>query len=278
MSSSQNPDGHGAGVLDSDDEVLSGEAVAIEVQPVGVFMRSLGAMIDMLLSWALFVGYIAVRYWMLGATGDGALDRILSVLAIVTSFVVVPCAVETLTHGRSLGRLAVGGRIVRMDGGAAGFRHAFIRALLGVLEIYMTFGAVAFLTGAFSGRSQRLGDLVAGTYSQKVRTPALPARAPVMPAGLESWAAIADVARMPDRLARRISQFLENAAQLHPASRARIAQDLLTEASAYISPVPTAPAEAVLVAATVLRRQRERRALALADERVERLSGIRVGG
>jgi len=262
--------------VDGDDEVLSGEAVAIEVQPVGVFLRTLGAAIDMLLSFALFLGYIAVRYWMIGATADAALDRILAVLAIVTSFVVVPCTVETLTHGRSLGKLAVGGRIVRVDGGAAGFRHAFIRALIGVLEIYMTFGAIAFLTAAFSGRSQRLGDLVAGTYSQRVRTPALPVRVPVMPAGLEPWAAIADVARMPDRLARRISQFLENAPRLLPASRARIAQDLLTEASAYISPVPAAPAEAVLVAATVLRRQRERRALALADERVERLSGMRV--
>ncbi|GAA4485245.1 RDD family protein [Microbacterium panaciterrae] len=277
MSSSPNTDALASGHLDDDDEVLSGEAVAIEVQPVGVFLRSLGAAIDMLLAWALFLGYIAVRYWMIGATADAALDRILSVLALVTSFVLVPCAVETLTHGRSLGKLAVGGRIVRVDGGAAGFRHAFIRALIGVLEIYMTLGAIAFLTAAFSARSQRLGDLVAGTYSQRVRTPALPFRVPAMPAGLEPWAAIADVARMPDRLARRISQFLENAPQLLPASRARIAQDLLTEASAYISPVPAAPAEAVLIAATVLRRQRERRALALADDRVERLSGVRVG-
>ena len=266
-----------ADALAADDEVLSGEAVAIEVQPVGLFLRTLGAAIDVLLSYALFFGYIAVRYWMLGATGDVALDRILGVLAIVTAFVIVPCAIETLTHGRSLGKLAVGGRIVRVDGGAASFRHAFIRALIGVFEIYMTIGAIAVLTAAFSARSQRLGDLVAGTYSQRVRTPARPVRVPVMPAGLEAWAAIADVARMPDRLARRISQFLENAHRLLPAARARIAHELLTEASAYISPVPAAPPEAVLVAATVLRRQREQRSLALADERVERLSGVRVG-
>src|SRR5690606_25214199 len=103
----------------------------------------------------------------------------------------------------------VGGRIVRLDGGATGFRHAFIRALIGVLEIYMTFGAVAVLTGAFSARSQRLGDLVAGTYSQRVRTPRLPVHTPSMPPALAEWARVADVARMPDRLARRISQFLE---------------------------------------------------------------------
>ena len=264
--------------LDRDDEVLSGEAVAIEVQPVGLFFRALGALIDGALCWAVFIGYLVVRVWLIVTVGDPALDRILSVLALVTAFVVLPCAIETLTHGRSLGRLAVGGRIVRVDGGGAGFRHAFIRALVGVFETYLTFGAVAFLTAAFTARSQRLGDLVAGTYSQKVRTPRLNPRPIAMPAGLESWAAIADVARMPDRLARRISQFLDSAPQLLPAARARIAYELLAEASAYISPVPTAPPEAVLVAATVLRRERESRALRIADERVRKLSGVDVGG
>lgn len=268
---------HSIAALDPGDEVLSGEAVAIEVQPVGLFFRALGALIDGVLSWAVFVGYIAVRYWLLGAFGDPALDGILSVLALVTAFLIVPCTIETLTHGRSLGKLAVGGRIVRIDGGAAGFRHALIRSLIGVFETYLTFGAVAFLTAAFTARSQRLGDLVAGTYSQKVRTPRLVARVLVMPPGLEAWAAIADVARMPDRLARRISQFLDSTTQLLPAARVRIAHELLTEASAYISPMPAAPPEAVLVAATVLRRERERRALALADVRVQRLSGVDVG-
>ncbi|MBS1672492.1 MAG: RDD family protein [Actinobacteria bacterium] len=270
-------DGHASHALDASDEVLSGEAVAIEVQPVGLLLRALGAAIDALLGFVIFFGYLAVRYWVFSALADDAVDRILTVLAMVTAFVIVPCTVETLTHGRSLGRLAVGGRIVRADGGGAGFRHALIRALIGVLETYMTFGAIAFLTGAFTARSQRLGDLVAGTYCQRVRTPRLAVRIPVMPVGLESWATIADVARMPDRLARRISQFLDSAPQLLPAARARIAQELLAEASDYISPIPPVPPEAVLVAATVLRRERERRALALADQRVQRLSGVDVG-
>lgn len=263
--------------LDRDDEVLSGEGVAIEVQPVGLFLRALGALIDVLQGVAIYVGYALIRTWVMAEWGLESVDGILTVTALVTAFVIVPCTIETLTHGRSLGKLAIGGRIVRVDGGAAGFRHAFIRALIGVLEIYLTLGAIAFLTAAFNARSQRLGDLVAGTYSQRMRTPALTSRALVTPPGLESWAAIADVARMPDRLARRISQFLDNAPKLLPSARARIADDLLAEAAAYISPLPAAPAEAVLVAATVLRRERERRALGIADARVQRLSGMNVG-
>ncbi|WP_217184484.1 RDD family protein [Streptomyces sp. AC495_CC817] len=264
--------------LDTSDEVLSGEAVAIDVQPVGFLLRALGAIIDMLVGILVYVLWIFLRLWLLGiGVLDEATDTIASIMAIIVSFVVLPITMEVALKGRSLGKLAIGGRIVRVDGGAAGFRHAFIRALLGVLEIYMTVGSVAVLTGAFNARSQRLGDMVAGTYCQRVRTPKLTPVAPVMPVELLGWAQIADVARMPDRLARRISQFLQTAPNLVPAARARVAQDLLSEASAYVSPMPAAPPELVLLGVTALRRERERRALENADRRAEKLTGRRVG-
>ncbi len=264
--------------LDTSDEVLSGEAVAIDVQPVGFLLRALGAIIDMLLSFAVFILCIFVQIWLSDAgLLDEATGRIAIVVSIVVSFVVLPITIEVLMKGRSLGKLAVGGRIVRIDGGATGFRHAFIRGLLGVLEIYMTLGGIAVLAGAFSSRSQRLGDMVAGTYSQRVRAPRLISNVPVMPPALAGWAQIADVARLPDRLARRISQFLLSAPRMVPAARARVAQELLTDAAPFVSPIPPAPPELVLVGITVLRRERERRALQNADARAERLTGRRVG-
>ncbi|WP_243224873.1 RDD family protein [Microbacterium sp. CIAB417] len=264
--------------IEASEEVLSGEAVAIDVQPLGFFLRVLGALIDMALSFGLYVLFLFLRIWMLDAgLIDDAIDRILNVSSMVVCFVVVPVALEVSLRGRSLGKLAVGGRIVRVDGGATGFRHAFIRALLGVLEIYMTFGSVALLTGAFTARSQRLGDLVAGTYSQRVRTPKLVPHEPALPPMLAEWAGVADVARLPDRLARRISQFLRTAPQMMPQARARIADQLVAEALPFVSPRPIAPAEQVLAAITVIRRGRERRALQIADERAERLSGRSIG-
>ncbi len=261
-----------------EEEVLSGEAVAIDVQPIGFLLRALGALIDMAISFALFILFMILRLW-LGDIGvlDEATDRIANVVSLVISFVVVPVGVEVALRGRSVGKLAVGGRIVRIDGGAIGFRHAFIRGLLGMLEIYMTFGSIALLVGAFTARSQRLGDLVAGTYSQRVRTPALAYHAPALPPALTDWARIADVARLPDRLARRISQFLETADRMTPVARARVAEELMADASPYVAPLPLAPAEHALAAITVIRRQRELRALMIADQRTERLTGRRVG-
>ena len=259
-------------------EILSGEAVAIDVQPVGFVLRAAGALIDMAIGFALFLAVTWVQVWLMS---EGLLNehtfRILMISAAVLSFLVLPITVEVAMRGRSIGKLAVGGRIVRVDGGAITFRHTFIRALVGVLEIYMTFGGAAVITGALTSRSQRLGDLVAGTYSQRVRTPALHSHQPHLPPSLTSWATIADVARMPDRLARRISQFLANAQRLSPSARSSVAQELAAEAMPFISPVPAVSAEELLMGITVLRREREQRALRIADERAERLSGRRIG-
>lgn len=263
--------------IDTSDEVLSGEAVALDVQPIGFMLRAAGALIDMLIVFATLIAWIFLRLWLLdiGILTEST-DRIANVLAVVFCFLVLPVTVEVITRGRSVGKLAVGGRIVRIDGGAISFRHAFIRGLLGVLEIYMTFGGLAVLVGAFSARSQRLGDLVAGTYSQRVRTPRLVPVEPILPPALAGWAQIADVARMPDRLARRISQFLQTAPNMVPAARARVAQNLLADAAPFVSPMPAAPAEMVLVGVTVLRRERERRAIENANRRTEKLTGRRV--
>ncbi|MFY9712417.1 MAG: RDD family protein, partial [Microbacterium sp.] len=143
--------------------------------------------------------------------------------------------------------------------------------------IYMTLGGIAVLAGAFNARSQRLGDMVAGTYSQRVRTPKLIPHAPALPPSLAGWAQVADVARLPDRLARRISQFLQTAPRLAPGARVRVAQELLAEAAPFVSPMPPVSAEEVLMGITVLRRERERRALQYADRRAEKLTGRRIG-
>nr|WP_274637844.1 RDD family protein [Microbacterium bovistercoris] len=254
------------------DEVLTGEAVALDVQPLGFFLRALGTVIDMLVGVAFLLLLAWVSGWMLGRNIISTdASSILGVTVIVLVTVVLPTAVETLTRGRSLGRFAVGGRIVRADGGAAGFRQALIRALVGVLELWMTLGGIAALVGAFTPRSQRLGDLMAGTYCQRTRTPALPAHAPDMPPALLPWAEVADVSRLPDPLARRCAQFVRQAERMEPSARARLAASLAAEVTPFVSPVPQTDAETLVRAAVAARRDREYTALRLEDERVARL-------
>ena len=255
------------------DEILTGEAVALDVQPVGFFLRGLGTLIDVILGLIVFVLFALVASWLIGQSIlDVVALPILTVTVLVTVTVVIPTVVETMTRGRSLGKLAVGARIVRADGGASGFRQSFIRALVGVFEIWLTVGAVAALVGAFTPRAQRLGDLMAGTYSERTRTPRLPPPAGILPPPLAGWASVADVARLPDRLSRRIAQFVQNADAMQPPARVRLAAALAAETAAHVSPVPPVDSEMFLRGVVAVRRDRELRALQLEGQRVAALT------
>ncbi|MBB2965489.1 RDD family protein [Leifsonia aquatica] len=257
-------------------ELVTGEAVTLDVKPASYILRAAGTFID----WVVYMLVMLGCVLLLVATGGGldeALVRALVVLILVFGTVVIPLTVELASRGRSLGKLAVGARIVRDDGGAIGFRHAFIRALTGVLEIFMTVGGIAALVGLLNTRSKRLGDLLAGTYSQLVRVPAPRPLDLYLSPALSGWAATADVGRLPDRLSRRIAQFVRQAPQLTPAARYGLSTELAREASAFVSPLPDVDAETFLVGVALLRRQRDARGLALEQQRLDRLAPVLEG-
>lgn len=253
------------------DEILTGEAVALDVQPLGFFMRALGALIDVAAGILLLLLFFFVTGWVVGGLGFDALTGILTITMLVVVWVVIPTAVETLSRGRSLGKLAVGGRIVRTDGGAAGFRQAFLRALLGVLEIWFTLGALAGIVATFTPRSTRLGDMIAGTYCERTRAPKLPPPAGPVPPQLEEWANVADVARLPDRVARRAAQFARSAGGMDPAARVRAAASMAAEVAPYVAPLPRTDPETLVRAVVAVRREREYAALQRVDARATAL-------
>lgn len=259
--------------------LVTGEAVALDLHPTGFVLRAAGAIIDFLVSIGLFVLLeLAITSPLLsGLLLDSASEAAATVAALVFSIVVVPTVVETATRGKSLGRLVVGARIVRDDGGAIGFRHAFIRALTGSIELYSTLGGFAAMVALLNSRSKRLGDLLAGTYSQNERLPRIVEPAFSVPATLVPWSRTADVARMPDALSRRITQFLTQAAHLTPPARQRLAAELAREASGWVSPVPPGDPELFLAAVTVLRREREAEAFRLEAERLRLLQPVLAG-
>jgi uncharacterized RDD family membrane protein YckC len=254
------------------DSVLTGEAVALDLRPTGFALRAAGTVID----WLVYFGsYLVIAFALFFAAeragSEQAAYGIVAIAALVGCLVVAPVTVETLSRGKSLGRLAIGSRIVRDDGGAIGFRQAAIRALVGVLEIYMTFGGLAALFGLFTSRTKRLGDLVAGTYSQYERVTRVAPPLFGVPPQLTSWAGVADVARMPDALSRRVAQFLTQAPQLTPDRRRFQAVQLAGEVAAFVSPLPPVDAELFLAGVAVVRREREYAAILLEQDRLERV-------
>jgi uncharacterized RDD family membrane protein YckC len=263
---------------DEADELITGEAVALDLRPAGFMLRAAGSAIDFAAYMIVIVAVVLLVMSLPGiAQVDSALIQALVVLLLVLCWFVIPVVVEVLSHGKSLGKLALGLRIVRDDGGAIGLRHAAIRGMLGVLEIFMTLGMGAFIVGLFNSRAKRLGDLLAGTYSQHERIPHYQTPIYGVPLPLVEWSLTADVARMPDALSRRIAHYLAQARGLSPETRVRLGRQLASEASIYVSPLPVADAELFLAAVASLRRDREFTALQLEKRRMEKLRPV-LGG
>jgi uncharacterized RDD family membrane protein YckC len=266
---------------DVEDTVMTGEAVALELRPTGFALAAAGAAIDfavygigglLLISFGILLPLSQSSLGNDSATVSAALSA-----SLVLVLVVIPVAVELLSHGKSLGRLAVGARIVRDDGGAIGFRHAFIRNLSGLLEIYATIGGLAAIFGLLNGKSKRMGDYLAGTYSQYERVPK--AAEPVfgVPIELQAWAVTADVARLPNRLAQRMTKFLRQAGQLSPTTREHFAGQLATEASVWVYPLPAVRPELFVAGVIALRRDRELVAFQLEKQRLDQLGPAMTG-
>ncbi len=259
--------------LERPNELIIGEAVALDLRPASFVLRAAGAMIDFLVYFGTYLVLFLLFMNVAGNLGlDQAITTTISVAGLVIAIVVIPTAVETLTQGKSLGKLAVGARIVRDDGGSIGFRHALIRSLTGVFEVFMTFGGGAAIIALLNSRSRRLGDLVAGTYSQNERVAQSVAPVYGVPLPLEAWATTADVATLPDALARRVAQFLAQAGRLTPHTRERLARSLASEVVAFVSPVPQAEPELFLAAVAAVRRDREFAALQLQKSTLDRLA------
>jgi uncharacterized RDD family membrane protein YckC len=261
-----------------DQALITGEAVALDLRPAGFVLRAAGAAIDFVVYMGSFVvGAVIFVTQAVDAGLDEALIRAISIVGLILFLVVAPIAVETISRGKSLGKLAVGARVVRDDGGAIGLRHAFIRGLVGVFEVFMTFGGAALLVGLLNSRAKRLGDLLAGTYSQHERFPNFHTPVYGVPINLLEWAETADVARMPDALSRRIAQFLAQARGLSAPTRIRLARELASEAALYVSPLPESDAELFLAAVAALRRDREMAALSIEKRRLEQLRPVLTG-
>lgn len=240
------------------DGILTGEGVLLDARPTSAATRLLAALLDLgVLTAGLIVLLVAVNG--LGPDVSEELGRILVIVLLATIMVVLPTTVDTLTRGRSLGKLATGIRIVRDDGGPLVFRQALVRALVGVVELWLTLGTVALICSIVHPQGKRVGDILAGTYAVRVRGAAKVRAAVVMPRHLAGWAHTADLARLPDGLALSVRQFLGRAVTLHPASRVQLGSQLTTEVQRYVNPPPplgTHP-EAFLAAVLAERRERE---------------------
>ncbi|MFE7859856.1 RDD family protein [Streptomyces sp. NPDC057403] len=237
-------------------ELVTGEAVALELRPARLPSRALAVLLDLVVAVAV---YVVVTIALVAATAslDDAAQFAVSIATFVLLLVGAPIAVETLSHGRSLGKLACGLRVVRDDGGPIRFRHALVRGAIGVVEILMTFGVIACIASLVSSRGRRLGDVFAGTLVVRERVPA--ARTgflPPPPPWLAGRFSELDLSAVPDGLWLAVRQYLTRMHQLDPQVGWSMAERLSSDLAARTGTiVPHGVPPTVYLAAVMQERQ-----------------------
>lgn len=237
-------------------ELVTGEAVALELRPAKLPSRALAVLLDLI---AVGVVYTVVTIVLVISTAS--LDEAAQVAVSIASFLLVlvgaPIAVETLSHGRSLGKMACGLRVVRDDGGPIRFRHALVRGAVGVVEILMTFGVVACIASLVSARGRRIGDVVAGTLVVRERVPVgRTAFVPPPPPWLSGRFAELDLSAVPDGLWLAVRQYLTRMPQLDPQVGWAMAERLASDVAARTgAPAPRDVPPAAYLAAVMQERQ-----------------------
>jgi uncharacterized RDD family membrane protein YckC len=255
------------------DDLVTGEAVALDLPPASLGLRIASGLIDYTTTVALLFVVILVASIATLST-DAALAAVALIGSIVIVFIVVPTTIETLSRGRSLGKLALGLRAVRDDAGPISFQHAFIRALVGFVEIYAFGGAPAFFSALLSSRGKRLGDYAAGTYVVRERVKLKLSPPAAMPPHLSTWAQQADITSLPTGLALAVRQYLARLPTIDPTSRVTMGARLADEVLKYVAPEPpprTAP-EDFLAAVIASRRERDLARLRRQSEFRQRLT------
>jgi uncharacterized RDD family membrane protein YckC len=238
-------------------EVVTGDAVVLDVQIAQLPVRAVGALIDITV---VFFGYlVALVLWAIALRGfDDAVTGAIIIIFTVLVLVGYPLVFETATRGRSVGKIVMGLRVVSDDGGPERFRQAIFRALASVVEIWMLFGSPAVICSMISPKAKRLGDIFAGTIVISERGPKL-GPPPAMPVSLAWWASSLQLSGLGAEQAELARQFLSRAPQLDPRVRDQMAYRIAGDVLSRVAPPPPpgTPPQLALAAVLAERHHRE---------------------
>jgi len=218
--------------LDTVVTIVSPENIAFRFRLAGPAARTLAFLIDILV-----IGLVALlAVLVLGLAGVAA--DVFGGLCLAALFFLwwgYGAASEVLANGRTVGKAALGLRVVSQTGLSINPAQAILRNLLRAVDVAPPFFP-GVATMAFTRRLQRLGDLAAGTMvvlDRSKRAPRPPraetVTAVVVPAGF----------RADPSLVEALAAYVDRRADLSPARRqelSRYAADRLCDAWAMPAP------------------------------------------
>jgi len=217
------------GALPEDLVVATPEQVAFRFETAGLGSRFAAQLLDLLVLTGIFVALGLAGIGLSAVTGQVAPGLLLFVVVGFASFWAYWILPEALWSGQSVGKYVLHLRVIDARGGPITGGQAVIRNLLRVVDFLPWWYALGAVVMFGTARSQRLGDLAAGTIVIReraaVRLDDLVAQSDAGGAGgrrTATWQAL----RLDPRLHRFVQAYAQRRPDLAPERRAQLARDV----------------------------------------------------
>ncbi|MCX6180473.1 MAG: RDD family protein [Bacteroidetes bacterium] len=147
-------------------DIQTTQKVTVNYQLATFWERFLALAIDLTML-AVFLGLF--NLFLLFFDQGGAVEIVRNVIiAIVLYFHALTC--EIFFNGQTLGKLALGIRVVKLNGSKLNITDCVIRWCFRLIDVFLSCGAIAAVTMNSTNKGQRLGDLLANTTVIKSRS------------------------------------------------------------------------------------------------------------
>ncbi|MEI8409191.1 MULTISPECIES: RDD family protein [unclassified Kribbella] len=250
-------------------QLVTGEAVVLQVRIARMPTRALACAIDVILQ-AVVLGVLIslLAGFLIGGEASEALAIALIFIVVLVVVVGYRVVMETLTRGRTLGKMVLGLKVVRDDGSSIRFRHALVRTLFWFFVDFAPWFAASpgIVASLMNKQGKRIGDMVAGTVVIRERHQPMASPPLFVPGHLVQWAQSLELSRLSDDLANAAREYLARYTELLPGARAALGDALAYRVGEVTAPAPPVPivAPAFLSAVLAERRRRELARLATA--------------
>jgi uncharacterized RDD family membrane protein YckC len=165
-------------------EFISAQNVKVEYEYASVIQRTTATIIDV----TTVAVYLIIMFIIIGRT-QSEYTLLWELILMKLPWIFYHPVLEYLTHGQTLGKYALGIRVVTYDGERPGLREIFTRwmfkghflwigfsffaaietlFLMGIIHICI--GVIGFMYASISEKKQRMGDVMAGTVVVKDRS------------------------------------------------------------------------------------------------------------
>lgn len=205
--------------------IVTPEAVRLEFETAGLASRALARLLDIVAALLLMQAVLSALAFTVVSLSDIAAIVLGSIVLFLAIFG-YPVIAETWFQGRTAGKALLGLRVVTVEGGPVRFRQAAIRSMFQVVDfVVVPGGAVAVVSALCTRRTQRVGDLVAGTFVIRERQGVTdPGAVPFPPPwGYEAYVASLDPSVVGPDGHRRIRAYLLRTPSLTLEARNRLA-------------------------------------------------------